>query len=144
MSKIILPNEILNIILNHYWQFKFKEVLIELIEPFIIEKKLIHFLNTYCFTKNLIQKNHIKYYIFCNNKIKDLQKNKINKFICKLNNLKLYFCFSQDIIHTFNHIHQDLIYIMIFSISISNYYRFLVYYDFIRVSNLLHSKTYIV
>jgi len=141
MSKIILPNEILNIILNHYWQFKFKEVLIELIEPFIIEKKLIHFLNTYCFTKNLIQKNHIKYYIFCNNKIKDLQKNKINKFICKLNNLKLKFCFSENSLQVFKNIHEDLIYMMLFSISNSNYYRFLVYHEFLNLSNQLKSNS---
>ena len=144
MNKIILPNEIINIILNHYWQFKFNDVINELKQPYIIEYKIINFLNTYCFTKDLIQKKHIHYYIFCNTKIKDLQKNKINKLICKLNNLKLYFCFSENTLKIFNHIHKDLIYIMIFSISISDYYRFLVYHDFIRISNLLHSNASIV
>lgn len=144
MSKIILPDEILNIILNHYWQFKFKEVLNELLQPYITEFKIINFLKKYCFKKDLFDKKYINYYIFCNNKIKDLQKNKINKLICKLNNFKLYYCFCQNTLKVFNYIHKDLIYIMIFSISISNYYRFLVYHEFIKASNLLHSNESIV
>jgi hypothetical protein len=142
MTKITLPNEILDIILNHYWQFKFKDVLHELVQPYIIEQNIINFIKNYCFKKDLFHKKYLNYYIYCNNKIKDLKKNKINLLICKLNNLKLKFCFSENSLQVFNHIHQDLIYIMLFSITNSNYYRFLVYHEFCKLSNQLNQYPY--
>lgn len=144
MTKLILPDEILDIILNHYWQFKFKEVLNELLQPYLIEFKIISFLQKYCFKKDLFQKKYINYYIYFNNKIKELKKNKINIFICKLNNFKLQYCFSENSLQVFNYIHEDLIYIMLFSISNSNYYRFLVYHEFVNLSNQLKLKSSIV
>lgn len=144
MTKIRLPDEILDIILNHYWQFKFKEVLNELLQPYLVEFKILHFLKKYCFKKDLFQKKYINYYIYFNNKIKELKKNKINIFICKLNNFKLQYCFSENSLQVFKHIHEDLIYIMLFSISNSNYYRFLVYHEFVNLSNQLKLKSSIV
>ena len=137
-SNIILPNEILDIILNLYWQFKFKEVLDELTKPLILENKIIYFLKKYFFKKNLFQKKYLNDLIHLNNEIKLLENNKINKLICKINFLKLYYCYSyKDKYEIYKNIHQDLIYITIFSIANSGNLRYLVIHKFYKLSLII-------
>tara|TARA_Y200000002_G_C22615751_1_gene635919 strand:+ start:52 stop:471 length:420 start_codon:yes stop_codon:yes gene_type:complete len=131
-----LPSEIQDIIYNHYWQFKFQDVLNELTKCFNLEKKIKKFLYTYCFKEILFQKKYIHYLKLFNENIKEITKKKFLKNICNFNRLTLFYCFDETYKDNIcSSIDENLKYIAMFSLGCSGQMRYIILNRFQQLSN---------
>lgn len=130
-----LPNEIQDIIYNHYWRFEYNNVIEEIVKCNILENKIKNFLYSYCFRELLFQRKYLYYLLLFNNNIKEIVKNKNFKYICNINNLTLFYCFDE--IYKKNicsSIDENLKYIAMFSISCSGQMRYAILNRFHQLS----------
>ena len=133
-----LPSEIQDIIFNHYWQFKFNNVLKELTKCCEVENKIKKFLYKYCFNDFFFQNKYL-YYLLCFNKeIKSIVDNKCLKNICAINNLTLYHCYNESCKkNVCSFIDDKLKLITMFSISCSGQMRYFTLNRFHELSKVI-------
>ena len=133
----ILPNEILDIILNNYWMYKFKSVTYEINHWLRLDYDICLFFKRFCFKEKYISDEYLEKYLYYNEEIIKITKKKINKIICKNNKLCLYYCFDLDKKKNLSNVNQKLILINIFIICISGDMRYHTYDRFQKLSLLI-------
>ena len=115
-----LPNELLDMIWNHYWGFIYTEQVIEeLKKPKYELNRIINFLkNHFIGNKSQLYDKQITYYLEKYNLIiKQIKNNKGLKLLCKINCPKLKYCFDEcNMITCLTGIRKELKEISMFSI----------------------------
>lgn len=128
-----LPNEILNIIFNYYWSYKYSNIVNEIDSCVKIDEKIRKYLYQNFYREKFFKNENLYDLKLLNKEIKNIVKNKTFKIICKINNLKLYYCYDEKFKDVCKSIDDELIYIAMFSICCDGHYR---YYTFDRFQKL--------
>lgn len=129
-----LPVELSNTIFKLYWEHKFDDVLIEILYPNILEKKIKKFIDTYCIRQRLFDNVYLHYLKLLNDEINTLFNNKkVISILLKTNNLLLYWCKNTEHLHS---IHINLRRIAAFCISYSPQLRYNTFHRFQQLSTI--------
>lgn len=119
-----LPNELLDIIWNHYWEFKYsEEVVKEISLPNNEINKILLFLrNHFIHNKNEIYDKQITHYLEkYNYSLLEINKNKGLRLLYKLNHPLLQYCFDEEYWQScFLNVRDELKAITIFTIIFNN------------------------
>ena len=119
-----LPNELLDIIWNHYWAFKYsEEVVKEISLPNNEINKILLFLrNHFIHNKNEIYDKQITHYLEkYNDSLLEIKKNKGLRLLYTLNYPLLKYCFDEEYWQScFHNVRDELKSITIFTILFNN------------------------
>lgn len=132
MNLYDLPDVLLDIIFECYWKDRYKAVIVEFNNIYLLEGKIKNFLKTYCFRENFFDAIYLTYLRNFNTEIQTIVKKKVYKFIFKNRNLYIQYCFDDD--NIFNNIHHSLQYICCLSVNISGFMRYNTFYKFQELS----------
>lgn len=132
----ILPIELQNNIWNHYWQYKYNDVVNEINKPFIIENKAKKYFNNYFNVLNGSYKNNYKYYFkIINNDIKDMVNNKGFNLICRHSDLFMKHININYLNNIFKKVPKDYKHVAALFVLISGYQRYHVLLSFQNINN---------
>jgi hypothetical protein len=122
----MLPYELQDHIYQYYWSNIYLNVLNELKDIIILDKKINNFINKY--QNNIIKENNNFYYKKLNDSIRKITHNKGKILLCKYNNLSLRNCNIEYIYNICSTISDNYKYIAPILICKSNFMRYNVLY----------------
>lgn len=130
-----LPREILDIIWNHYWQFRYKEVIDEINLPTIMENKHISFIKKNFGVISCPYRDNYKHHLEkMNTSICEITNNRGLFLICKFNGLLMRYITNEYLKHVFNRVPDNFKYIASLFVMLSGSNRFRVLFAFENIN----------
>lgn len=138
-----LPIEIVDNIFNLYWMDRFKSVVGEINGLNYLEKKIKLFIDKYAINMNffdLFNDVYLHHLTILNKEIVDYVK-RIPRIYCRVNNLKLYYCYDLNK-SIFSRVHVSLHHICAFCITYCGILRYRILHRFEKISTSDYCKNY--
>lgn len=130
-----LPEEILDIIWNHYWQFKYNDVINEINYPINIEQQHISFIKKNFGVIACPYRDNYKYHLEKMNKsISEITNSKGLFLICKQNGLLMRYITNEYLKHVFNRVPDNYKHIASLFVILSGNNRFNVLFAFENIN----------
>lgn len=130
-----LPEEVLDIIWIHYWQFRYKDVIDEINYPIKIEEQHISFIKKNFGVIACPYRDNYKYHLEqMNNSICKITNNEGLFLICKQNGLLMRYITNEYLKHVFKGVPDNYKYIASLFVMLSGSNRFKVLFAFENIN----------